>query len=46
MMEIFSSLERTEEQWASLLEQAQFKIVKVWNIDAVGTSTSLFEAIL
>lgn len=46
MMEIFSSLERTEEQWVSLLERAQFKVAKVWKIDTVGTSTSLFEATL
>lgn len=46
MMEIFSSLERTEEQWISLLRRAQFKVVKVWKIDTVGTLTSLFEATL
>lgn len=46
MMEIFSSLERTEEQWVSLLERAQFKVAKVWKIDTVGTLVSLFEATL
>lgn len=46
MMEVFSSLERTEEQWVSLLERAQFKVAKVWKIDTVGTLVSLFEATL
>jgi hypothetical protein len=46
MMEVFSSLERTEEQWISLLERAQFKVAKVWKVDTVGTSVSLFEATL
>lgn len=46
MMEIFASLERTEYQWVSLLEQAQFKVIKVWKVDTVGTSTSLFGATL
>lgn len=46
MMEIFSSLERTEKEWIALLEKSGFKVVKVWNEDSVGQSTSLFEAIL
>ncbi|KAF3405118.1 Demethylsterigmatocystin 6-O-methyltransferase [Talaromyces pinophilus] len=46
MMEVFSSLERTEEEWVSLLERAQFKVAKVWKVDTVGTLVSLFEAIL
>lgn len=46
MMEVFSSLERTEEQWVSLLERAQFKVAKVWKVDTVGTLVSLFEATL
>jgi hypothetical protein len=46
MMEVFSSLERTEEEWVSLLERAQFKVAKVWKVDTVGTLVSLFEATL
>lgn len=46
MMEIFSSLERTEKEWIALLEKAGFKVVKVWNEESVGQSTALFEATL
>ncbi|KAJ5523606.1 hypothetical protein N7513_013150 [Penicillium frequentans] len=46
MMEIFSSLERTEKEWIALLEKAGFKVVKVWNEDSAGQSTALFEATL
>ncbi|KAJ5820599.1 hypothetical protein N7474_006190 [Penicillium riverlandense] len=46
MMEIFSSLERTEKEWVTLLEKAGFKVVKVWKEESVGQSTALFEATL
>ncbi|KAE8381897.1 S-adenosyl-L-methionine-dependent methyltransferase [Aspergillus bertholletiae] len=46
MMSMFSSLERTDKQWLSLLERAQFKVVKVWRSDNQGTgSNALFEAV-
>lgn len=47
MMEVFSSLERTEQQWLDLLEAAEFKVVKVWKpkLQVVG-SNALFEATL
>ncbi|KAL7651438.1 hypothetical protein ACMYSQ_011156 [Aspergillus niger] len=46
MMNMFSSLERTDKQWLSLLERAGFKIVKVWRSDDQGTgSNALFEAV-
>ncbi|KAH8433920.1 uncharacterized protein LDX57_011556 [Aspergillus melleus] len=46
MMTMFSSLERTEKQWQSLLERAQFKVVKVWRADNQGVgSNALFEAV-
>lgn len=44
MMEIFSSLERTEKEWTALLEKAGFKVVNIWNEGSVGQSTALFEA--
>jgi len=44
MMEIFSSLERTEKEWMALLEKAGFKVVNIWNEGSVGQSTALFEA--
>jgi hypothetical protein len=44
MMEIFSSLERTEKEWVSLLESAGFRVAKVWKEDSFGQSTALFEA--
>jgi hypothetical protein len=46
MMELFSSLERTEKEWVALLEKSGFKVVKVWNEDSFGQSTALFEATL
>ncbi|GAB1205335.1 hypothetical protein APSETT445_004009 [Aspergillus pseudonomiae] len=46
MMTMFSSLERTEKQWLSLLERAQFKVIKVWRADNQGVgSNALFEAV-
>ncbi|KAJ5586890.1 S-adenosyl-L-methionine-dependent methyltransferase [Penicillium hispanicum] len=46
MMSMFSSLERTEMQWLSLLERAQFKVVKVWRADNQGVgSNAFFEAV-
>lgn len=46
MMEVFSSLERTEKQWVELLERAGFKVVKVWRSEAQGVSSNaLFEAV-
>lgn len=46
MMNMFSSLERTDKQWLSLLERAGFKVVKVWRSDDQGTgSNALFEAV-
>ncbi|KAJ5927868.1 O-methyltransferase [Penicillium verhagenii] len=46
MMTMFSSLERTEKQWLSLLERAHFKVVKVWRADNQGVgSNALFEAV-
>jgi hypothetical protein len=44
MMEIFSSLERTEKEWVTLLESAGFRVAKVWKEDSFGQSTALFEA--
>ncbi|RJE25001.1 O-methyltransferase [Aspergillus sclerotialis] len=46
MMEIFSSLERTEKEWVALLEKAGFKVVKAWNEKSAGQATALFEAML
>ena len=46
MMTMFSSLERTDKQWLSLLERAQFKVVKVWRADSQGAgANALFEAV-
>ncbi|KAB8214989.1 S-adenosyl-L-methionine-dependent methyltransferase [Aspergillus novoparasiticus] len=46
MMTVFSSLERTEKQWLSLLERAQFNVIKVWRADNQGVgSNALFEAV-
>ncbi|OGM46845.1 O-methyltransferase [Aspergillus bombycis] len=46
MMTMFSSLERTEKQWLSLLERAQFQVIKVWRADNQGVgSNALFEAV-
>ncbi|GLA37510.1 hypothetical protein AnigIFM63309_004449 [Aspergillus niger] len=46
MMNMFSSLERTDKQWLSLLERAGFWVVKVWRSDDQGTgSNALFEAV-
>lgn len=44
MMEIFSSLERTEKEWVTLLENAGFQVVNIWKEGSVGQSTALFEA--
>ncbi|KAH8700469.1 putative O-methyltransferase [Talaromyces proteolyticus] len=46
MMEIFSSLERTEEQWIALLEKAEFKVNKIWKDQSNAHHTALFEATL
>ncbi|KAL4789342.1 S-adenosyl-L-methionine-dependent methyltransferase [Aspergillus venezuelensis] len=46
MMEIFSSLERTEREWVDLLERAGFRVARVWNEESVGQSTALFEAVV
>ncbi|CRG91369.1 Demethylsterigmatocystin 6-O-methyltransferase [Talaromyces islandicus] len=46
MMEIFSSLERTEKEWVALLEKAGFRIVNVWNETSAGQPSALFEAVL
>lgn len=45
MMEVFSSLERTEKQWVDLLEKAEFKVTQVWRSDA-DFRTAVFEATL
>ncbi|KAE8340116.1 hypothetical protein BDV24DRAFT_152309 [Aspergillus arachidicola] len=46
MMTVFSSLERTEKQWLSLLERAQFNVIKVWRADNQGVgSNALLEAV-
>ncbi|KAJ5948668.1 S-adenosyl-L-methionine-dependent methyltransferase [Penicillium verhagenii] len=46
MMTMFSSLERTDKQWLSLLERAQFKVLKVWRADNQGVgANALFEAV-
>ncbi|KAL3479808.1 S-adenosyl-L-methionine-dependent methyltransferase [Aspergillus californicus] len=46
MMELFSSLERSEKQWTALLEKAEFKVVKVWKGHLDAHPTALFEATL
>ncbi|PWY92985.1 S-adenosyl-L-methionine-dependent methyltransferase [Aspergillus sclerotioniger CBS 115572] len=46
IMEIYGALERTEKQWLQLLDQAGFKVVKVWRSDFQGVgSNALFEAV-
>ncbi|KAL5339854.1 S-adenosyl-L-methionine-dependent methyltransferase [Aspergillus crustosus] len=45
MMELFSSLERTEEQWVALLDQAGFTVVKIWKREEDPHSNALYEAI-
>ena len=46
MMTTFSALERTEKQWLSLFERAQFKVVKIWRANEQGlASNALFEAV-
>lgn len=46
MLSMFSSLERTDKQWLSLLERANFKVVKVWRADDKGVGAhALFEAV-
>lgn len=48
MMEVFSSLERTEKQWVTLLEKAGFKVAKVYNYKSQPDTipSALFEATL
>ncbi|KAJ5640818.1 O-methyltransferase [Penicillium herquei] len=46
MMEVFSSLERTEAEWTSLLEKGGFKVVKVWKSPPSGPlEHALYEAV-
>ncbi|KAL4869739.1 hypothetical protein BDV12DRAFT_184892 [Aspergillus spectabilis] len=45
MMEVFSALERTEEQWVNLLEKAGFTVVKIWKCEEDLHSNALYEAI-
>ncbi|KAJ5279539.1 O-methyltransferase [Penicillium angulare] len=46
MITTFSSPERTDKQWLSPLERAQFKVVKVWRADDQGAgANALFEAV-
>lgn len=46
MMEIFSSLERTEDEWITLLEKGGFAIVKVWKPAVMGfVERALYEAV-
>ncbi|KAJ5106338.1 O-methyltransferase [Penicillium angulare] len=46
MMEAFSSLDRTEKQWISLLERGGFEIVKVWKFENnPGVAKALYEAV-
>ncbi|KAJ5916915.1 S-adenosyl-L-methionine-dependent methyltransferase [Penicillium tannophilum] len=46
MMEMYGSLERTEKEWVGLLEQAKFKVVKVWRSESQGVgSNALYEAV-
>lgn len=46
MMEVFSSLERTEREWVALLQKAGFRVAKVWNEASAGQPTAVFEAVL
>lgn len=47
MMEVFGSLERTEQQWIDLIIMAGFKIVNTWKPKVQATSSNvLFEAAL
>jgi hypothetical protein len=43
MLSMFSSHERTVNQWTTLIESAGFSVVKVWRPDTPGAAT-LFEA--
>ncbi|PYH42549.1 putative O-methyltransferase [Aspergillus saccharolyticus JOP 1030-1] len=49
MMQTFSALERTEEQWVALLEKGGFRVVKVWKPQQEGlhltTTAALYEAV-
>ncbi|KAF9884389.1 hypothetical protein FE257_001789 [Aspergillus nanangensis] len=46
MMEAFSSLDRTEPQWISLLERGGFEVVKVWRFEFNATmGKALYEAV-
>ncbi|KAJ5088502.1 O-methyltransferase [Penicillium angulare] len=45
MMQTFSSLDRTEQQWIALLEKAQFQVVKVWRPDVEKASHAIYEAV-
>jgi hypothetical protein len=46
MMEVFSSLERTQKEWVALVEKAGFRIVNVWNETSHGQPSALLEAVL
>lgn len=46
MMEAFSSLERTEEEWRALLNKGGFDVVKVWKSAVKGmVELALYEAV-
>jgi hypothetical protein len=46
MMEAFSSLERTEEEWIALLNKGGFDVVKVWKPAVMGMmERALYEAV-
>ncbi len=46
MMEAFSSLERTEEEWIALLDKGGFNVVKVWKTTVMGMmERALYEAV-
>ncbi|KAL8988647.1 MAG: hypothetical protein Q9177_002309 [Variospora cf. flavescens] len=44
MMSLFSSLERTEQQWRDLLQAAGLKILRIWSTQ--GAVESIIEAVL
>jgi hypothetical protein len=46
MMEAFSSLERTEDEWIALLDKRGFNLVKVWKPAVMGMmERALYEAV-
>jgi hypothetical protein len=46
MLALFSSMERTQKEWSTLLEAAGLKLVKVWTpTTQVTASATLFEAV-